>query len=204
MPPTYLCIPEQKPSCGSSSSSSTLNARASSNSPFSNATFVSGYSGPPTPPSSLPASINNTNSSSSSTSVTTISTPSIHLNAATATGIDATPVLSNASAAEILINEIFINNIINNNSETKSSTTPSAGTLLFSTLSEQERLEEAQRNQSEVDSATQSEKKQENKRMAANNSKDMVSPWLVSSESVSAPKGREPTIIRKSVITTQL
>ncbi|XP_034138126.1 band 4.1-like protein 5 isoform X3 [Drosophila guanche] len=36
------------------------------------------------------------------------------------------------------------------------------------------------------------------------NSNDMVSPWLVSSEVVSAPKGREPTIIRKSVITTQL
>ncbi|XP_013102505.2 band 4.1-like protein 5 isoform X2 [Stomoxys calcitrans] len=32
----------------------------------------------------------------------------------------------------------------------------------------------------------------------------MVSPWLVSSEVVSAPKGKEPTIIRKSVITTQL
>ncbi|XP_034486667.1 band 4.1-like protein 4B isoform X3 [Drosophila innubila] len=45
----------------------------------------------------------------------------------------------------------------------------------------------------------------ENRRIAAaNSSKDMVSPWLVSSESVSAPKGREPTIIRKSVITTQL
>ncbi|XP_044570073.1 band 4.1-like protein 5 isoform X4 [Drosophila ananassae] len=36
------------------------------------------------------------------------------------------------------------------------------------------------------------------------NSNEMVSPWLVSSEVVSAPKGREPTIIRKSVITTQL
>lgn len=32
----------------------------------------------------------------------------------------------------------------------------------------------------------------------------MVSPWLVSSEVVSAPKSKEPTIIRKSVITTQL
>uniref|UniRef100_A0A1A9UFM1 Moesin/ezrin/radixin homolog 1 n=1 Tax=Glossina austeni TaxID=7395 RepID=A0A1A9UFM1_GLOAU len=32
----------------------------------------------------------------------------------------------------------------------------------------------------------------------------MVSPWLVSSEVVSAPKGKEPAIIRKSVITTQL
>ncbi|XP_028895840.2 band 4.1-like protein 4B isoform X3 [Zeugodacus cucurbitae] len=36
------------------------------------------------------------------------------------------------------------------------------------------------------------------------NNSDMVSPWLVSSEVVSAPKGKEPTIIRKSVITTQL
>lgn len=36
------------------------------------------------------------------------------------------------------------------------------------------------------------------------NNNDMVSPWLVSSEVVSAPKGKEPTIIRKSVITTQL
>lgn len=246
-----LSIPEQKPSTGSgsgnSSRSSTLNARASSNSPFSNATFVSGYSGPPTPPSSLPASINNTNHSNmaTSSSVTTISTPSspsasVNVTAAsamataTATATDATPMLSNASAAEILINEIFINNIINNNttttssgasvgattttnkSERKSSTTstPSAGTLLFSTLSEQERLE-AQKaanqhpNQSEVDSA-QSEKKnslhQENIRITpnSNSNNEMVSPWLVSSEIVSAPKGREPTIIRKSVITTQL
>ncbi|XP_017021432.1 band 4.1-like protein 5 isoform X3 [Drosophila kikkawai] len=39
---------------------------------------------------------------------------------------------------------------------------------------------------------------------SSSNSNDMVSPWLVSSEVVSAPKGREPTIIRKSVITTQL
>nr|XP_036223971.1 band 4.1-like protein 5 isoform X6 [Bactrocera oleae] len=36
------------------------------------------------------------------------------------------------------------------------------------------------------------------------NNNDMVSPWLVSSEVVSAPKGKEPTIMRKSVITTQL
>ncbi|XP_043651385.1 band 4.1-like protein 5 isoform X3 [Drosophila teissieri] len=39
---------------------------------------------------------------------------------------------------------------------------------------------------------------------SSSNSNDMVSPWLVSSEVVSAPKGREPAIIRKSVITTQL
>ncbi|KAH8310233.1 hypothetical protein KR044_000144 [Drosophila immigrans] len=235
-----LSIPEQKPSSGSSSSSSTLNARASSNSPFSNATFVSGYSGPPTPPSSLPASINNATSSSGNsnmtTSVTTISTPSsssasVNVTAssssnATAAAAATTPtepasMLSNASAAEILINEIFINNIINNNKSeavAKSSTstttsTPSAGTLLFSTLSEQERLEaQQQQGQSEVDAA-HSEKvwphqQQENVRIPSNihnsSSKDMVSPWLVSSEVVSAPKGREPTIIRKSVITTQL
>ncbi|KAH8388617.1 hypothetical protein KR093_011306 [Drosophila rubida] len=252
-----LSIPEQKPSSGSSSSSSTLNARASSNSPFSNATFVSGYSGPPTPPSSLPTSINNASSSNGNmtTSVTTISTPSSSSasvnvtasssNATTATTpTEPTSMLSNASAAEILINEIFINNIINNNTTAssgaasgaasssnnkseaiaKSSTstsTPSAGTLLFSTLSEQERLEaqkakqQQNQGQSEVDSAP-SEKKhgssyhqqQENVRIPSNihnsNSKDMVSPWLVSSEVVSAPKGREPTIIRKSVITTQL
>ncbi|XP_030559038.1 band 4.1-like protein 5 isoform X2 [Drosophila novamexicana] len=245
-----LSIPEQKPSSGngsgSSSSSSTINshanAPASSNSPFSNATFVSAFSGPPTPPSSLPATINNTTSSSMATSVTSINTST-----STAAGVNATAsssgnsstaaelagatsgtgssLLSNASAAEILINEIFINNIINNNAsnggnskseaKTKSSTTstPSAGTLLFSTLSEQERLEaqkaNQQPNQSEVD-APQSEKKQssnqqDNNRIpATSNNRDMVSPWLVSSEIVSAPKGREPTIIRKSVITTQL
>ncbi|KRG01091.1 band 4.1-like protein 5 isoform X4 [Drosophila mojavensis] len=45
---------------------------------------------------------------------------------------------------------------------------------------------------------------QENNRLPANSTRDMVSPWLVSSEIVSATKGREPTIIRKSVITTQL
>ncbi|XP_026848858.1 band 4.1-like protein 5 isoform X3 [Drosophila persimilis] len=44
----------------------------------------------------------------------------------------------------------------------------------------------------------------ESSRIPSSNSNDMVSPWLVSSEVVSAPKGREPTIIRKSVITTQL
>ncbi|XP_022221944.1 band 4.1-like protein 5 isoform X3 [Drosophila obscura] len=44
----------------------------------------------------------------------------------------------------------------------------------------------------------------ESSRIPSSHSNDMVSPWLVSSEVVSAPKGREPTIIRKSVITTQL
>ncbi|EDV92961.1 GH18540 [Drosophila grimshawi] len=255
-----LSIPEQKPSSGcasvnssSSTSNSNSNAnantnananangRASSNSPFSNATFLSGFSGPPTPPSSLPATINNTNNSSlAATSVTNISTPScsaasVNVTASSSTANEltgtsnsgnfssATPLLSNASAAEILINEIFINNIINNNAAanntkslttTNATSTPSAGTLLFSTLSEQERLEaqksnQQQSNQSQVD-GPQSEKKnssnqQENIRIPSNNSsKDMVSPWLVSSEIVSAPKGREPTIIRKSVITTQL
>ncbi|XP_032593365.1 band 4.1-like protein 5 isoform X4 [Drosophila grimshawi] len=54
-------------------------------------------------------------------------------------------------------------------------------------------------------SVKNSSNQQENIRIPSNNSsKDMVSPWLVSSEIVSAPKGREPTIIRKSVITTQL
>ncbi|XP_030242004.1 band 4.1-like protein 5 isoform X2 [Drosophila navojoa] len=255
-----LSIPEQKPTSGSgsgsvssssngsgSSSSSTINshanARASNNSPFSNATFVSAFSGPPTPPSSLPPTINNTNTTSMATTVTSINTPSSSSCSGSGSGSSsntateltgATPsgtgnsLLSNASAAEILINEIFINNIINNNAtanskpeaKAKSPTTsaaatsmPSAGTLLFSTLSEQERLEtekaNQQPNQSEVD-APQSEKKhgnnqQENNRLPpANSTRDMVSPWLVSSEIVSAPKGREPTIIRKSVITTQL
>ncbi|EDW14589.1 uncharacterized protein DDB_G0283357 isoform X1 [Drosophila mojavensis] len=255
-----LSIPEQKPTSGSgsgssssngsgngSSNSSTINshanARASNNSPFSNATFVSAFSGPPTPPSSLPPTINNTNTTSMATTVTSINTPSSSSCSASGSGSSssntateltgATPsgtgnsLLSNASAAEILINEIFINNIINNNAtanskpeaKTKSATTsaaatstPSAGTLLFSTLSEQERLEtekaNQQPNQSEVD-APQSEKKhgnnqQENNRLPANSTRDMVSPWLVSSEIVSATKGREPTIIRKSVITTQL
>ncbi|XP_023179848.2 band 4.1-like protein 5 isoform X2 [Drosophila hydei] len=245
-----LSIPEQKPSSGNgsgsgnsngsgsgSSNSSTINshanARASSNSPFSNATFVSAFSGPPTPPSSLPPTINNTNTTGSmATTVTSINTPSSSSSniATEPTGAAASgtgnSLLSNASAAEILINEIFINNIINNNAtanskseaKTKPSTasattsTPSAGTLLFSTLSEQERLEaekaNQQPNESEVD-APQSEKKhgsnlQENNRVPANSTRDMVSPWLVSSEIVSAPKGREPTIIRKSVITTQL
>ncbi|XP_017849536.1 band 4.1-like protein 5 isoform X2 [Drosophila busckii] len=249
-----LSIPEQKPSSGSgssaASSSSTHIARASNSSPFSNATFVSGYNGPPTPPSSLPTSINNNSNNCMASSVTNISAPSTanELTTATATtsssSSSTTPLLSNASAAEILINEIFINNIINNNSKTEAKTTaiataatlttatttaaastPSAGTLLFSTLNEQERLEaqrsthhhqqqqqhhhQQQQQQSEVD-APFSEKKHssnnqlESARIANNNSKDMVSPWLVSSEVVSAPKGREPTIIRKSVITTQL
>ncbi|KAH8243780.1 hypothetical protein KR032_010072 [Drosophila birchii] len=241
-----LSIPEQKPSAGgSSSSSSTSSTVAATNgsAPFSNATFVSGFvSGPLTPPSSLPANLNNTGSGGVVvTSVTTISTPSSPTACAASTTATETaaPALSNASAAEILINEIFINNIINNNatsgsgsgsnvaetatkpavssSSSSSTTTPSAGTLLFSTLSEQERLESQlnqnlNQNHSEVD-APPSEKKStsnypDNSRIpypsSSSNSNDMVSPWLVSSEVVSAPKGREPTIIRKSVITTQL
>ncbi|XP_017021431.1 band 4.1-like protein 5 isoform X2 [Drosophila kikkawai] len=230
-----LSIPEQKPSAGGSSSSS---SSTSSSAPFSNATFVSGFvSGPLTPPSSLPANLNNTGTSGIvATSVTTISTPSSPTACAASTTVSeaAAPALSNASAAEILINEIFINNIINNNatsgsaetaakpagsnSSSTTTTTPSAGTLLFSTLSEQERLESQlnqnlNQNHSEVD-APPSEKKSpsnypDNSRIpypssSSSNSNDMVSPWLVSSEVVSAPKGREPTIIRKSVITTQL
>ncbi|XP_034138124.1 band 4.1-like protein 5 isoform X2 [Drosophila guanche] len=250
-----LSIPEQKPATGTGTTSGTTNG----NPPFSNATFVSGFTAPLTPPSSLPAILNNNNNnnnSSSATSVTTISTPnsptaSISVVAANSSGTEpaasvAAPALSNASAAEILINEIFINNIINNNAAASSNgssstdsgnnatetgakpaanATPSAGTLLFSTLSEQERLEAQKttsqkpkpnpnqnQNHSEVD-APQSEKKSksnypESSRVPSSNSNsnsnDMVSPWLVSSEVVSAPKGREPTIIRKSVITTQL
>uniref|UniRef100_A0A6P4E6G2 Moesin/ezrin/radixin homolog 1 n=1 Tax=Drosophila rhopaloa TaxID=1041015 RepID=A0A6P4E6G2_DRORH len=235
-----LSIPEQKPSTSSSSSSSTssttTNAATNGNASFSNATFVSGFSAPLTPPSSLPVNLNNTGSGGNTTltSVTTISTPSSPTASVSTTAVESVaPALSNASAAEILINEIFINNIINNNASGSStaeaaakpagSSTPSAGTLLFSTLSEQERLESQKTNQqmnqnlnlnqshSEVD-APQSEKKTasnypDNSRIpfpSSSNSSDMVSPWLVSSEVVSAPKGREPTIIRKSVITTQL
>ncbi|XP_017142757.1 tyrosine-protein phosphatase non-receptor type 21 isoform X2 [Drosophila miranda] len=247
-----LSIPEQKPAAGSSASgiptaSTSTSSITNGNPPFSNATFVSSFSAPLTPPSSLPAILNNNNTSGSlATSVTTIITPSsptasISVVAPTSSGTDPAPsapapALSNASAAEILINEIFINNIINNNAAASSNgssnssgsnaaesgakpaanATPSAGTLLFSTLSEQERLEAQKtgqnpnqnQNHSEVD-APQSEKKSksnypESSRIPSSNSNDMVSPWLVSSEVVSAPKGREPTIIRKSVITTQL
>ncbi|XP_039491933.1 band 4.1-like protein 5 isoform X2 [Drosophila santomea] len=235
-----LSIPEQKPSTGSSSSSSTSSTTTTTTTngiaPYSNATFVSGFSAPLTPPSSLPTNLNNTGSGCNTTltSVTTISTPSSPTATVSTTASESVaPALSNASAAEILINEIFINNIINNNasgsitSETAAkpagSSTPSAGTLLFSTLSEQERLESQKTNQqmnqnlnlnqnhSEVD-APPSEKKTpsnypDSSRIpfpSSSNSNDMVSPWLVSSEVVSAPKGREPAIIRKSVITTQL
>jgi band 4.1-like protein 5 len=37
-----------------------------------------------------------------------------------------------------------------------------------------------------------------------NNNNNYVSPWLVSDEIVQATKAKEPPIIRKSVITTQL
>lgn len=40
--------------------------------------------------------------------------------------------------------------------------------------------------------------------MNNNNNNYDVSPWLVSSEIVQATKAKEPPIIRKSVITTQL
>ncbi|XP_052836023.1 band 4.1-like protein 4B isoform X2 [Drosophila gunungcola] len=239
-----LSIPEQKPSTGSgstsSSTSSSTTAATNGNASFSNATFVSGFSAPLTPPSSLPVNLNNTGSGvgTTLTSVTTISTPSSPTASVSTTASESVaPALSNASAAEILINEIFINNIINNNAsgsgtvetavKPAGSSTPSAGTLLFSTLSEQERLESQKTNlqmnqnlnmnlnqcHSEVD-APPSEKKTasnypDNSRIpfpssSSSNNSDMVSPWLVSSEVVSAPKGREPTIIRKSVITTQL
>ncbi|XP_030369461.1 band 4.1-like protein 5 isoform X2 [Scaptodrosophila lebanonensis] len=252
-----LSITEQKPATTTSSSGSNnsngsssiynpTSSSGSSNSPFSNATFVTGFTTPlsstPPPPLNM---LNNTNANSATavTNVTTIITPCSTADSTTVTANSnatesaassggvacaATPLLSNASAAEILINEIFINNIINNNATankviggsnnissaeaTKSSAphTPSAGTLLFSTLNEQERLEAQKANHSETDGGSfvaQSEKKNntnhDNNRKPSN-SNDMVSPWLVSSEVVSAPKGREPTIIRKSVITTQL
>ncbi|XP_065372461.1 band 4.1-like protein 5 isoform X2 [Calliphora vicina] len=102
------------------------------------------------------------------------------------------------------------------------SQTPSVGTLLFSTLSEQERqqkqrdaikLQQQQSFNNDINESIHDKKplqyKQHNNHhhhhhVITTQNDAMVSPWLVSSEVVSAPKGKEPTIIRKSVITTQL
>ncbi|CAD6993523.1 unnamed protein product [Ceratitis capitata] len=97
---------------------------------------------------------------------------------------------------------------------------PSAGTTLFSTLREQERQQqhllqanddvhkEQERCETDAHIITKKdiEKKHPNNHSITHipSNNDMVSPWLVSSEVVSAPKGKEPTILRKSVITTQL
>ncbi|XP_037945789.1 band 4.1-like protein 5 isoform X2 [Teleopsis dalmanni] len=146
--------------------------------------------------------------SSTSPSYTSSSTPS--------------SVTSTTSPAEMLINEIFINNIINNNNSQRQNeekrseeadsirSTPSAGTILFSTLNEQERQQkqlDQQKEQKIILNETNDknrEKKLSNHKTHIPANNDMVSPWLVSSEVVTAPKGKEPTIIRKSVITTQL
>ncbi|XP_005180576.1 band 4.1-like protein 4B isoform X2 [Musca domestica] len=99
--------------------------------------------------------------------------------------------------------------------------TPSVGTLLFSTLSEQERQQKqrdainkqnsmyAQQASEKPESFADKNKPYSQKQNLHNHvittqNDAMVSPWLVSSEVVSAPKSKEPTIIRKSVITTQL
>ncbi|XP_054747130.1 band 4.1-like protein 5 isoform X2 [Anastrepha obliqua] len=105
----------------------------------------------------------------------------------------------------------LVNIEVDNNQ--KSVTKPSAGTTLFSTLREQERQQQQQQandERSETDAhlptKNESEKKHPNNHSVTHiqSHNDMVSPWLVSSEVVSAPKGKEPTILRKSVITTQL
>ncbi|XP_075154010.1 erythrocyte membrane protein band 4.1-like yurt isoform X2 [Haematobia irritans] len=94
--------------------------------------------------------------------------------------------------------------------------TPSVGTLLFSTLSEQERQQKqrdaihkqnsmyAMQSNESADSIPDKKPYTQNRSLHNQHNDAMVSPWLVSSEVVSAPKGKEPAIIRKSVITTQL
>ncbi|XP_037822070.1 band 4.1-like protein 5 isoform X2 [Lucilia sericata] len=103
------------------------------------------------------------------------------------------------------------------------SQTPSVGTLLFSTLSEQERQQkqrDAIKQQQSCNDIIESihdkkplthkqhnnhyHQQQQHHHVITTQNDAMVSPWLVSAEVVSAPKGKEPTIIRKSVITTQL
>ncbi|XP_036323718.1 serine-rich adhesin for platelets isoform X1 [Rhagoletis pomonella] len=124
-----------------------------------------------------------------------------------------------ASASTAGINpETELLNIDGRNQQ-KSANKPSAGTTLFSTLREQERQQHQQlasndanneQERSETDAQIPTKKEFENKHpnnhsvthIPSHN--DMLSPWLVSSEIVSAPKGKEPTILRKSVITTQL
>ncbi|XP_067616890.1 band 4.1-like protein 5 isoform X2 [Eurosta solidaginis] len=105
----------------------------------------------------------------------------------------------------------------NNVGVQKSALKPSAGTTLFSNLREQERKyqpfndENNEKERCETDAQMPKAKRENVKKLSNNHSVThlpsnnvMVSPWLVSSEVVSAPKGKEPTIIRKSVITTQL
>ncbi|XP_073818927.1 erythrocyte membrane protein band 4.1-like yurt isoform X2 [Musca autumnalis] len=103
---------------------------------------------------------------------------------------------------------------------TTNNPTPSVGTLLFSTLSEQERQQKQrdainkqnsmyaqkanEKPESIPDIKPYTQKQNHHNHVITTQNDAMVSPWLVSSEVVSAPKNKEPTIIRKSVITTQL
>nr|XP_014090629.1 band 4.1-like protein 5 isoform X2 [Bactrocera oleae] len=120
------------------------------------------------------------------------------------------------SASSTLIGKSNETELVNIDGGNQSPTKPSAGTTLFSTLREQERQQQHvndvtnERDRCETDAQMLTKKEIENKHQNNHsvthipNNNDMVSPWLVSSEVVSAPKGKEPTIMRKSVITTQL
>uniref|UniRef100_T1H222 FERM domain-containing protein n=1 Tax=Megaselia scalaris TaxID=36166 RepID=T1H222_MEGSC len=68
----------------------------------------------------------------------------------------------------------------------------------------QKQQQEARRQQQQEIASTSKLENNPTKHLNPSNNDVVVSPWLVSSEIVSATKGKEPTIIRKSVITTQL
>ncbi|XP_039960270.1 band 4.1-like protein 5 isoform X2 [Bactrocera tryoni] len=120
------------------------------------------------------------------------------------------------SASSTLIGKSNDTELVSIDGGNKAPTKPSAGTTLFSTLREQERQQQHvndvtnELERCETDGQMLMKKEIDNKHQNNHsvthipNNNDMVSPWLVSSEVVSAPKGKEPTIIRKSVITTQL
>ncbi|XP_050328052.1 band 4.1-like protein 5 isoform X1 [Bactrocera neohumeralis] len=120
------------------------------------------------------------------------------------------------SASSTLIGNSNDTELVSIDGGNKAPTKPSAGTTLFSTLREQERQQQHvndvtnELERCETDGQMLMKKEIDNKHQNNHsvthipNNNDMVSPWLVSSEVVSAPKGKEPTIIRKSVITTQL
>ncbi|XP_055848709.1 band 4.1-like protein 5 isoform X3 [Episyrphus balteatus] len=113
-----------------------------------------------------------------------------------------TPTL--VSTTDSLINEIFINNISSNVvDDRKEVVAPPAVPVnnVSNIISNDERNHENKENK-ELNENKYREKK--NSINHINPPNEMVSPWLVSSEIVSAPKSKEPTIIRKSVITTQL
>lgn len=181
--------------------------KASSSSPTTTTTTTS------SPPSSLllipPSSPTNAFASTTLTTIVTTTpsspllTPS-HTKMQTQTTPTSPTPTTLVSTTDSLINEIFINNIssiVDERKDVVAQQPAVPANNLANIISNDERNFENKENK-ELNENKYREKK--NSINHINPPNEMVSPWLVSSEIVSAPKSKEPTIIRKSVITTQL